>query len=198
MGGSESFRQPVIPPAPLTGDVGRGCGDASRALLFFRGRQRRWVSSRLKLDQESGDGWTVSVSDYIFFGSPLSPWHFSVTVSFALAPASIARHETARSFSERHRAPLLPQVPPIADGAGAYHASCTRAGIAGIRVFQMRARPRGRGPDRSVEVRRGALAFRGAETAGVSCRRNTWPECKSPARLQRAGLIQTQCNNVRS
>jgi hypothetical protein len=23
------------PPAPLTGDVGRGCGDASRALLFF-------------------------------------------------------------------------------------------------------------------------------------------------------------------
>ena len=26
--------QPVIPPAPLTGDVGRGCGDASRALLF--------------------------------------------------------------------------------------------------------------------------------------------------------------------
>src|ERR1700738_1000853 len=30
----ESSRQPVIPPAPLTGDVGRGCGDASRALLF--------------------------------------------------------------------------------------------------------------------------------------------------------------------
>ena len=29
-----SSRQPVIPPAPLTGDVGRGCGDASRALLF--------------------------------------------------------------------------------------------------------------------------------------------------------------------
>ena len=26
--------QPVIPPAPLTGDVGRDCGDASRALLF--------------------------------------------------------------------------------------------------------------------------------------------------------------------
>jgi len=26
--------QPVVPPAPLTGDVGRGCGDASRALLF--------------------------------------------------------------------------------------------------------------------------------------------------------------------
>src|ERR1700687_2726935 len=33
-GGSESSRQPVIPPAPLTGDVGRGCGDASRALLL--------------------------------------------------------------------------------------------------------------------------------------------------------------------
>jgi hypothetical protein len=28
-------RQPVIPPAPLTGDVGRGCGDASCALLSF-------------------------------------------------------------------------------------------------------------------------------------------------------------------
>ena len=34
-GGFESSRQPVIPPAPLTGDVGRGCGDASRALLLF-------------------------------------------------------------------------------------------------------------------------------------------------------------------
>ena len=32
-----SFRQSVIPPAPLTGDVGRGCGDASRALLFCTG-----------------------------------------------------------------------------------------------------------------------------------------------------------------
>ena len=27
--------QPVFPPAPLTGDVGRGCGDASRALLLL-------------------------------------------------------------------------------------------------------------------------------------------------------------------
>lgn len=35
-GGSESSRQPVIPPAPLTGDVGRDRGDAGRALLFFR------------------------------------------------------------------------------------------------------------------------------------------------------------------
>jgi hypothetical protein len=35
LGGWESSRQPVIPPAPLTGDVGRGCGDASRALLFY-------------------------------------------------------------------------------------------------------------------------------------------------------------------
>src|SRR5438477_8950870 len=34
-GWSESFEQPVIPPAPLTGDVGRDCGDASRALLFI-------------------------------------------------------------------------------------------------------------------------------------------------------------------
>jgi hypothetical protein len=24
-----------LPPAPLTGDAGRGCGDASRALLFI-------------------------------------------------------------------------------------------------------------------------------------------------------------------
>jgi hypothetical protein len=31
----ESSRQPVIPPAPLTGDAGRGCGDASRAPDFF-------------------------------------------------------------------------------------------------------------------------------------------------------------------
>jgi hypothetical protein len=30
-----SYRQPVIPPAPLTGDAGRGCGDASRAPLSF-------------------------------------------------------------------------------------------------------------------------------------------------------------------
>src|ERR1700686_3586553 len=53
-GACASFRQPVIPPAPLTGDVGRGCGDASRALLFcvigkaagfFRDRQGRWISS---------------------------------------------------------------------------------------------------------------------------------------------------------
>ena len=34
-GACASFLQPVIPPAPLTGDVGRGCGDASRALLLF-------------------------------------------------------------------------------------------------------------------------------------------------------------------
>ena len=34
-GACASSRQPVIPPAPLTGDVGRGCGDASRALLFL-------------------------------------------------------------------------------------------------------------------------------------------------------------------
>jgi hypothetical protein len=31
----ESSLQPVIPPAPLTGDAGRGCGDASRAPLSF-------------------------------------------------------------------------------------------------------------------------------------------------------------------
>jgi hypothetical protein len=30
-----SFPQPVIPPAPLTGDAGRGCGDASRAPNFL-------------------------------------------------------------------------------------------------------------------------------------------------------------------
>src|SRR5947208_16638054 len=33
-GGSESSRQPVIPPAPLTGDVGCDRGDAGRTLLF--------------------------------------------------------------------------------------------------------------------------------------------------------------------
>jgi hypothetical protein len=33
-GAYASFRQPVIPPAPLTGDVGRDRGDAGRALLF--------------------------------------------------------------------------------------------------------------------------------------------------------------------
>jgi hypothetical protein len=35
----ESSLQPVIPPAPLTGDVGRDCGDASRALLFLWQKQ---------------------------------------------------------------------------------------------------------------------------------------------------------------
>jgi hypothetical protein len=35
----ESYLQPVIPPAPLTGDVGRDCGDASRALLLFQAFQ---------------------------------------------------------------------------------------------------------------------------------------------------------------
>src|SRR5215216_3276077 len=34
-GGSESSRQPVIPPAPLTGDVGCDRGDAGRTLLFL-------------------------------------------------------------------------------------------------------------------------------------------------------------------
>jgi len=36
-GDCESSWQPVFPPAPLTGDVGRGCGDAGRALLFSAG-----------------------------------------------------------------------------------------------------------------------------------------------------------------
>src|ERR1700741_2060399 len=86
----------------------------------------------------------------------------------------ITRHETAsRPFPKRHRAPLLPEVPPIADGAGADHAHSPRAGIADIRVFQMRPRPRDCGHDRSVEVRRRALAFRVAEAAEVKCRRNT-------------------------
>ena len=38
-GACASFRQPVIPPAPLTGDVGRDRGDAGRALLFCGGFQ---------------------------------------------------------------------------------------------------------------------------------------------------------------
>jgi hypothetical protein len=40
-GASESSRQPVIPPAPLTGDVGRDRGDAGRALLFCAYRDIR-------------------------------------------------------------------------------------------------------------------------------------------------------------
>jgi hypothetical protein len=34
-GGLRVFTAAGYPPAPLTGDVGRGCGDASRALLLF-------------------------------------------------------------------------------------------------------------------------------------------------------------------
>src|SRR5437764_2107140 len=52
-GWSESFEQPVIPPAPLTGDVGRDCGDASRALLFIFFRAT--VSARRK----SGVPWST-------------------------------------------------------------------------------------------------------------------------------------------
>ncbi len=51
-GGFESFRQPVIPPAPLTGDVGRGCGDASRALLLFSDRK----TPRCEQDRRLGFG----------------------------------------------------------------------------------------------------------------------------------------------
>lgn len=38
------MEEPVIPPAPLTGDVGRDRGDAGRALLFFRPCRKRCVS----------------------------------------------------------------------------------------------------------------------------------------------------------
>jgi hypothetical protein len=40
----------LSPPAPLTGDVGRGCGDASRALLFFQNQISRmtWISAFLR------------------------------------------------------------------------------------------------------------------------------------------------------
>jgi len=38
-GARESSRQPVIPPAPLTGYRGRDRGDAGRALLFTLGRR---------------------------------------------------------------------------------------------------------------------------------------------------------------
>jgi hypothetical protein len=44
-GTSESSRQPVIPPAPLTGDVGRDRGDAGRALLFSAGIWRVFGSA---------------------------------------------------------------------------------------------------------------------------------------------------------
>src|ERR1700694_1706162 len=78
---------------------------------------------------------------YIFWITA-QPLAFFGDSKFCARACSIAHHETAyRSFSERHRAPLLPEVPPIADGAGAYHARATRAGIADIRVFQMRAHP---------------------------------------------------------
>src|SRR4051794_28923188 len=50
-GPSESFEQPVIPPAPLTGDVGRDCGDASRALLLSgraAARRRKKSGARIR------------------------------------------------------------------------------------------------------------------------------------------------------
>ena len=60
-------RQPVIPPAPLTGDVGRGCGDASRALLFsaeirehsgdrptFVRSSERWRTAGLAIESRVG------------------------------------------------------------------------------------------------------------------------------------------------
>jgi hypothetical protein len=42
-GARASSQQPVIPPAPLTGDAGRGCGDANRALLFFAKYMKKLV-----------------------------------------------------------------------------------------------------------------------------------------------------------
>src|ERR1700693_446170 len=100
--------------------------------FFLRDRQGRPITSKLNWNQESVRGQTIISPDNIFSKSPLSPWHISVTASFALALVPL-RHETppaSRSLSERHRAPLLPQVPPIADGAGADHACSPRAGIA--------------------------------------------------------------------
>src|SRR6266581_4282582 len=60
-GACASSRQPVIPPAPLTGDVGRGCGDASRALLVSPQRSKS------------------SVENPVFV--PAGPLPFAVTVS---------------------------------------------------------------------------------------------------------------------
>jgi hypothetical protein len=34
LGSARHVNSRLFPPAPLTGDVGRDCGDASRALLF--------------------------------------------------------------------------------------------------------------------------------------------------------------------
>jgi hypothetical protein len=45
--GRESSRQPVIPPAPLTGDAGRGCGDASRAPNFLAENLRHFWTAPL-------------------------------------------------------------------------------------------------------------------------------------------------------
>jgi len=45
-GAQESSRQPVIPPAPLTGYRGRDRGDAGRALLFCSSLQRDAASGR--------------------------------------------------------------------------------------------------------------------------------------------------------
>src|SRR5262249_25679886 len=45
----------LFPPAPLTGDVGRGCGDASRALLFSKSRSDvRSEGPRLRLARARG------------------------------------------------------------------------------------------------------------------------------------------------
>src|SRR3954451_22110139 len=49
LGCSESSWQPVIPPAPLTGDVGRDCGDASRALLFVFFQSEFWPTRHQKI-----------------------------------------------------------------------------------------------------------------------------------------------------
>src|ERR1700756_1854298 len=54
-GACASSRQPVIPPAPLTGDVGRGCGDASRALLFVFSK-RKLLPPRRRISQQKSGG----------------------------------------------------------------------------------------------------------------------------------------------
>ena len=48
-GGARHLNSRLFPPAPLTGDVGRGCGDASRALLFFcRYQNTAMIDSQLE------------------------------------------------------------------------------------------------------------------------------------------------------
>ncbi len=97
-GGSESFRQPVIPPAPLTGDVGRGCGDASRALLFFQRYQ----------DLTSGRRFTPDLASAIQprFSRPRRTVPGALfSLGLKITQRTSGRHRQAFAFRDRVPAP---------------------------------------------------------------------------------------------